>query len=195
MWSYPLQWPLDWPRTTYRQNSAFGTTLHKAYERLGSELQKLGAKDLIVTSNLQLGRSGSPLAPRSGSSQPADPGVAVYFTRQGDEVCIPCDKWTWVEDNLHAIELTLGALRGIERWGAKEMMDRAFSGYAALPAASSAPAVAWWTVLELDPNASREEIQSAYRRLARRTHPDTPTGSVDQFKVLQAAYEQALAVA
>jgi hypothetical protein len=183
---------MAWPRTKYRAMSRFNTTLFEAKQGLEEELRKLGAKSPIVTTNLPLNRSGWP---DSKAKRPDDVGVAVYFTRGETEVCFPCDKWITVADNLHAIELTIAAIRGIERWGAKEMMDAAFKGYAALPEPSSAPSVAWWTVLEISPDATEEEKHRAYRALARKLHPDVPGGDAARFLVVQAAYEQALAVA
>lgn len=190
MWAYPLQWPMGWARTEYRSLSRFNTSLFEAKRGLEAELSRLGASDPFVTTNIRLNRSGWP---DSKAPRPDDVGVAVYFTREEVEICFPCDKWLTVADNLHAVELTIAAIRGIERWGAKEMMDAAFKGYAALPETSNAAAVAWWSVLEVDPNATAEQIHGAYRKLARRLHPDMATGDVEQFKLINLAYEQALA--
>lgn len=189
MWAYPLQWPMDTPRTTTPAVSRFTTSLFDAKRGLEQELRRMSVKDPFVTTNIQLNKSGWP---SSTAKRPEDAGVAVYFTRDGIEVCFPCDRWFTVADNLHAIELTIAALRGIERWGSAELVNRAFKGYAALPESSSSPALAWWTVLEVDPNASQEEINRAYRRLARAHHPDLG-GNVEMLKVVNDAYEQALA--
>jgi DnaJ-class molecular chaperone len=43
--------------------------------------------------------------------------------------------------------------------------------------------------LDLDRNATEEEIRSAYRRLARCTHPDCQGGDEERFKEIQQAYE------
>jgi hypothetical protein len=190
MWAYPLQWPHGWARTENPGPSRFQTSLYEAKNGLGAELARLGAEDPIITTNIPLNRSGWP---DTRAKRVQDTGVAAYFTFDGAEVCMPCDRWWTVAENLHAIELTINALRGIERWGAKEMMEAAFKGYAALPAVSSSPAVAWWTTLGVDANASEDEIHRAYRKLARRLHPDTATGDLEQFKVINLAYEQALA--
>jgi hypothetical protein len=188
MWACPLQWPANWSRTETPKASRFQTTLFEAKRGLEDELYRLGAVEPIVTQNIRLNRSGWP---DSKAPRPPDSGVAVYFTLEGREVCFPCDKWFTVADNIHAIELTVAALRGIERWGAKQMMDAAFAGYAALPESSSSPAVAWWTILEVSPDATEGQIQSAYRQLARRYHPDNG-GTVELMSALNASYEQAL---
>lgn len=50
---------------------------------------------------------------------------------------------------------------------------------------------AWWRVLRVPPDATREEIDAAYRRGALKVHPDHG-GSADAFRELRAAYERAL---
>jgi hypothetical protein len=64
---------------------------------------------------------------------PDDPGVAVYFELNGRSQVFACDKWDRVEDNLQAIRKTIEAIRGIERWGSSEMLNRIYKGFQALP--------------------------------------------------------------
>ncbi|WP_051532952.1 hypothetical protein [Arthrobacter sp. 9MFCol3.1] len=110
-----------------------------------AELRLLGVKNIVLSSNQELRRDGLPYAKRP---QPMDRGVAVYFEREGKQQCIPCDKWSRIEDNVQAIRKTIEALRGLERWGAKSMVDAAFQGFLALPATSQAMQLAaWWEVL------------------------------------------------
>jgi len=45
-----------------------------------------------------------------------------------------CDRWRTAAQNLRAIDMSLEALRGLDRWGASDMVERAFAGFAALPA-------------------------------------------------------------
>src|SRR5688500_17728679 len=115
--AYPLCWPIGWPRCQSPLYSNFKTGLAKARDGLARELDLLGARGVVVSSNAVLLRDGS-IAAR----QPrlTDTGVAVYFTLGNEQKCIPCDKWVYLEDNVHAIALTVNALRGLERWGAKE---------------------------------------------------------------------------
>ena len=51
------------------------------------------------------------------------------------------------------------------------MIERAFSGFVALPA-PKAP----HEVLGVEPNATGAEIDAAYRRKAKALHPDVPGG-------------------
>jgi hypothetical protein len=126
---------------------------------------------------------------------PDDRGVAVYFNLNGEQQCIPCDKWSHVQDNLQAIRLTVEALRGLERWGAKEMVNAAFRGFKALPESAIVTpftARAWYEVLEVSPNASSETIKAAYRSMLHKHHPDKG-GDELQFKEVQRAYQEAQA--
>lgn len=183
--TYPLTWPPMWPRTDDPQYSRFETTITRARNGVIRELDLLGATDITISSNAELTRSGEISARQRRID---DTGVAVYFRLDGDQRVIPCDKWVRIEENLRAIELTINALRGIERWGAREIMTAAFAGFAALPASSAGDA--WWEVLGVPPTATIAEIDAAYRRLAKQTHPDAG-GSAGQFSRIAAAHHDA----
>jgi hypothetical protein len=154
-----------------------------------TQLKRLGADNIVVSSNVMLRRDGLPYA---NQRRPDDTGVAVYFTLKGQQQCIPCDRWASVDDNIHAIGLTVEALRGLERWGAKEMVDAAFSGFQALPPGSGMPSVSpWWQVLGVPETATGDDMKSAYRLLAKKHHPDYG-GDPELFQRLRNAYEQAI---
>jgi hypothetical protein len=124
------------------------TTYFQATTFLLDELKRLGARTVVISSNLQIGQHGLPL---SKQRTPEDPGIAVYFVLNGKEQCIPCDKWDRTEDNIKAIGKTIEALRGLDRWGAKDMVDAAFMGFKALPAPDGSPMIgrAPWYVTSL----------------------------------------------
>jgi len=111
----------------------------------------------------------------------------AHFELNGQQVGIPCDRWVRLEDNVNAIALAIGALRGLKRWGAKQIVDQAFRGFAALPAGEPP---AWWEVLEVNRTTSRQEVEAAYRTLIRVHYPDVG-GAPEQFHVLQIANEAA----
>ena len=182
---YPLSWPATWSRTQRPQRSRFDVSSARARNGLLYELRLLGARDVVISSNAKLLRTGE-IAARQGRID--DMGIAVYFNLEGERRCIPVDKWDRIEDNLHAAELTVAALRGLSRWGTPGIVAAAFQGFAALPEGEGA---AWWRVLGVEPTASEVEIESAYRRLARRHHPDVPTGNREQFERIAEAYRQA----
>lgn len=175
---YPLTWPAGWQRTPlHRQShSPFKVTPDKAYRELMQELDRLGARDVIISSNLKIRQDGAPYA-----SQPRhnDEGIAVYFTRKGQQVVLACDKFYKREANMRAITKTIDAIRGIERWGSSDMMERAFTGFTALPAPGG---MDWRQILdESDP-------ESSYRRLRRQHHPDHG-GDAEEFIAVQAAWD------
>jgi hypothetical protein len=183
----PLLWPAHTRRAKYRAPAQFATDGITAIQHLRDQVRLLGGKDLIITTNLRVGRY-TDLPVFSEKPQGGDPAVAVYFTLDGEEVCFACDRWTLVEDNIRAIGKTIEALRGIERWGTSDMRRAAFTGFAALPAGGSA----WHQVLGVSPTASKAEIEAAYRRLVKTTHPDAG-GDRERFLEIQRAYQEARA--
>lgn len=187
--AYPLQWPPSWPRTKYREVARFNTPFARARFRLMNELSLLGATHVVISSNIALRKDGLPYATQR---QPDDPAIAVYFRLNGNDQCVPSDKWSRTEDNLQAICKTVEALRGLERWGAKEMVNAAFRGFKALPESiivGEHTSRAWWEVL----GVSREEtpivVRAAYKRLLHERHPDKG-GNQWEFEELQKAYRE-----
>lgn len=185
---FPLLWPEQRERTLawQREYGRFSVTFGEARQHLLGELGRLGARDVVISSNQPVRRDGLPLAVRMGVD---DPGVAVYFMRDGRAQCIPCDQYTTVGANLRAIGKSVEALRGIERWGAKTMLDAALEGFAALPAGGTA---GWWSELGVAPNADPAVIEAAWRALVKAHHPDAG-GDAERFRAIHEAYEQARA--
>jgi hypothetical protein len=151
---------------------------------LFNELERMRASDIVVSTNQQR---------YSRANLIDDPGVAVYFKRKGQELCIACDKYIKVSDNLHAIGMAVEAFRMLERHGTGEMVDAAFSGFKALPEAiilGEHTARAWYEVLQVSQTADPDVIEAAYKRLLHKYHPDKG-GNAYQFQELQEAYKQA----
>lgn len=206
--AFPLQWPPAWKRTPSSQrlrarfyrlvkkpwqtggtyDAKEPTTLAQGMKEVSLELERMGVANVVVSTNVELRRDGLPY---SGRRDPDDPGVAVYFLLDGHrQLCIPCDKWDRVADNLIAVARTVEALRGIERWGAKSMVDAAFSGFKALPERAGSPH--WCDVLGLGRDATEDEIRDRYRCEAMARHPYRG-GTHEAFVELQAAFREALA--
>lgn len=185
--AFPLQWPAGLPRTRFPKQSAFGSkTIQAASDFVRDEVRRMGGSLPIVSTNLELRRDGLPY---SGQRQPSDRGAAVYFQRRGKPMVFACDQWGKIEHNLYAIGKTIEALRGIERWGSSDLMERAFVGFEALPAPEQ-----WWQVLGVSESSSAEEVNRAYREKARTAHPDSG-GSDAAMARLNAARAQALSPA
>lgn len=168
---YPLTWPAGWPRARIRKDAQFSrrtdrgehahVTLAVARERLQEQLDKLGAKEALLSTNVELTLSG---APRSGKGDPVDPGAAIYFKMKGRDTALACDRWRRVADNIVALAKHIEALRGMDRWGVGTV-EQAFTGYAALAAPMTKRH--WHDVLGLDDRATPEQINARYRGLAK----------------------------
>ena len=168
--AYPLHWPEGRPRTPLNKLEwgQFQVSPRVATAGLVEELRKLGARYPVISSNMPLRRDGLPYA---SGKEPDDPGAAVYFEYSGAQFVFACDRYDRVHKNIRAIGKTIEALRGLERWGTGEMMQRAFRGFEALPEPGK-----WWTVLGLTVEATAEEIEAAYRTRAKQAHPDAGGG-------------------
>ena len=162
--AYPLQWPAYVKRTEpfKRERSRFDATPDYARHMLRTEAERMG-NHVVISTNVELRRDGEPYASRR---PPGDTGVAVYFMRKSQTVCIACDKYQAVWENMRGITKTIEAMRGIERWGSSELLDQAFKGFTALPPPSAMnmpQSRAWWVVLDCDAIATKDEIKAAWK--------------------------------
>lgn len=130
----------------------------------------MGVEDhtITISSDIPLRADGMPRADRG---EPQDPGIAVYFKFDGRDLSFACDSYETTRDNLRALALTIKALRGIQRWGASDLMDRAFRGFAALPEKATSP---WRETLGFKEQdlVTADKIESRYRELVKKHHPD-----------------------
>jgi hypothetical protein len=189
---FPLQWPDGWKRTkpVLREKSRFGfrgsglVSFSHARQQLLDELARLGAANVVLTSDLPVRNDGLPYA--NGRSD--DPGIAVWFVLDRQERVFACDKWKTHAENMTAIARSIEAMRGLDRWGAGDVVSRAFAGFAALPpggepfVAGQAPAVVkrtWQEVFEVGAlvevvaNADMLAIVRArHRDKIKQHHPD-----------------------
>lgn len=204
--AYPLAWPAGWKRTdpAHRADGRFGKrvreagkswaalkdlTVADAVSRVLEELQRMGItrEDVVISTNLKTRLDG---LPRSDQKRPEDPGVAVYWQEfSGARRCMAIDLYARVEDNLAAVAATLDAMRAIERHGGAAVLERAFTGFQALPAPGAGDS--WWQVLEVPQTATFEQAQAAFRRLRAIHHPDRPGGSHDAMARINKAWADA----
>lgn len=194
--AFPLKWPMGRDRQSKysRKPAAFKTTPGRARDELLHELKLLGARDVVISSNVATyRRGGQDIMYADQSAAKEDPGVAVYYTWKGEQYALACDRYTTVTDNLQALNKTVNAIRGIERWGTGEMMKAAFAGFKALPEQSQSQ-TAWYEVLEVSPKANESQIKEAYRRKAMESHPDRG-GNSERFNLVQNAYQQGMSAA
>ena len=203
--NYPLAWPTGVQRTPPggREYGRFGSRSHGGYgikdvtlfgavSRVIEEAAKftrvgrryrIDPDDIVISTNVPVRLDGMP---RSGQKAPTDPGVAVYFKLDEKPQVISCDKYTNVEQNVAAVAAALSALRTLERHGSG-MMERAFTGFAALPNLSSD---AWHTVLCVSEDEPFDVVEKKYKRLRSDNHPDKSGGDAYQFNRIQKAWDQ-----
>jgi hypothetical protein len=177
---YPLHWPEGWARTKsyQRRNAPYKVTIAAAVSGLHNSLKLLGALpgSVVISSNVPPGNGLG--TPRNDGTRVDDPGVSVWWTtRTHGERVIACDRWGSVRENVRACGLALEALRSLERAGASQILERAFTAFGALPASSVAPvARPWWEVLgftqEMLGALSLGVVDARYRELALKAHPD-----------------------
>jgi hypothetical protein len=184
--AFPLQWPQGWQRTKVQIASRFEASATKALSLLRGEVSRLHGTSLVISTNVPLKADGSMRSDR----EPVDPGVAVYFVRDEKQVVFACDKFDLVRDNLQAIAKTIEAMRGIERWGASEMMERAFSGFKGLPE-TAGKGEDCWIVLGLAPMSPVHLVKLVHRDLIRKLHA-AGAGS-EEFSRVNVARDDAMA--
>jgi hypothetical protein len=207
--AYPLCWPNGWRRTpshkrtrakfigkkgSYSEGSGWRSaqplSIEQAITRVLDELERMGIRrsSIIISSDLRLRNDGLPYSSQATSK--IDQGVSVYWQDGQQRRCMAIDRYDRIADNLGAIAATIEAMRAIERHGGAEILDRAFTGFAALPAPKVEDQP--HQVLGVDEHASEAEIEYAYKRLAQQCHPDKG-GSVDQMSKVNAARDAMLA--
>lgn len=188
--AFPLQWPQGFPRWQRgRGGSAFRTDFEGALRNVRKSLEAF-AKDSgksitnpVLSSNIDL----NPLTENTGK-RPADPGVAVWFTWDGLQVCIPVDRYDTPAANLQAIHHIIESRRVELRHGTLALVRATFTGFTAL----AAPVGKHWSdILQVGRNASRDVIEANFKRLSKDRHPDKG-GSVDAMSELNGARDTAL---
>lgn len=162
---HPLLWPAHHPRTRARDRRAspFKVTPQQAFTECLAEITRFGGQAAIVSTNAPRRRDGRIYS--DALDEPMeDPGVAIYFTRDGKRVVFACDTFLTIWENIRAIFGTIEALRRIERNGAHQLFNQAFTGFTALPAPGMAP---WWTILGVNHLATTDQINAAFKARAR----------------------------
>lgn len=177
--AYPLTWPDGFPRSAKRDDGKFRTSLAGALKNVQDSLRMFASDSgkkidgMVISSNVTLGQQ-----------RPADPGVAVWFTWDGLQVCIPVDRYNAVEGNLQAIHHIIEARRAELRHGGLHIVRAAFAGFKSLPA----PGADWRRVLNADSLAGAE---ASFKQLAKIAHPDKLTGSHQAMADLNRAIDAA----
>lgn len=190
--AFPLQWPDGWPRAKMRQQDhpfggkVYGLTFDRARRQLTEELQRLGARNIVLSTNVELRLDGQPYAGAAGKRM-NDPGVAVYFTLKGRQMVMAQDRYTDIAANMRSLALAIDGMRQLERHGGGQMMERAFTGFVAIaPPDWKKP---WREVFGVSPDW-RGDLAVLYREKAKARHPDSG-GSDTLMAELNVAYSEA----
>ena len=177
--AYPLTWPSQFPRTRIREKGRFSSTLSSALKNVQKSLELFARdsekelQDLVISSNVTLG------------VKPDDTGVAVWFTWDNMQVCIPVDRYSSVESNLQAIHHIIESRRVELRHGTLALVRATFHGFKSLPSPKSKKP--WWQVLEVGEHASPTVIKLSFRKLASKYHPDKLNGDASRMTELNLA--------
>ncbi len=192
--AFPLCWPAGWPRAGYRREPKpmfKNNTFAKARDNLGRQLDLLKAREVILSTSVPLRIDGSP----RGDFREClpDPGVAVYFQLKGRAMAMATDAFHKVSDNLRRLSLAIEHLRLLERHGGAQMIERAFTGFAALP--DPGKRKTWRDALAFEPGVeiTTDLVEARYRDLAMLHHPDRG-GSESLMAEINAARDEALRV-
>lgn len=168
--AYPLAWPQGRPRRKVHERKIGRFTQHGkwitvagAMDRLEAELGRLGAKNVLLSSDIPRKLDGDP---RSGTGQPDDRGVCVYFTLTGKPHAMACDAYTEVQDNIAALAAHIEAVRAIERHGVATSAET-LQAFTALPppgVTQPPPSRPWWEIFGvMRERATEADIQALYR--------------------------------
>lgn len=187
--AYPLAWPDGWPRHKGDRDSDIrfkGPTYqwNRVYRGIQEEIGRIGGTHIVVSTNQPLRQDGFPYAQERIIR---DPGVSAYFMRDDRAMVMAQDRFWSIIGNMRSLTMAIEGLRQMERHGGAAMMERAFSGFVALPP----PGKSWCDVLQVRRDATLEVIEANFRRLARDRHPDKG-GSADAMAELNNARDTAL---
>jgi hypothetical protein len=182
--AFPLSWPPTFSRAKVRERGAFKTSLAGALKNVEDSLRRFASdsgkklEGLVISSNVML-----------GIQHPTDPGVSVWFTWDGLQVCIAVDRYQTIEGNLQAIHHIIEARRVELRHGTLALVRATFQGFLALPAPAGR---SWRETLGLGPRDApgAEALTQAFRRTASKTHPDKG-GTDAAMAEVNRAYEEA----
>jgi hypothetical protein len=194
-----VEWPDGFERTPpgergkYPHGSGFRVDRRKAFENILEQLKQLGAEEVRIDSGAHEKTVNPNLLTQE--SDPDDPSVVVYFSKNGEDFAVPCDKWDNVRDNAQAIANYLDAKRALDRYGVKTV-ESEFTTQKLPPGEEERQEEQHGDdgfgdkpphkVLGVASDADDEEIKAAARALKKEYHPDTG-GDIAKFnRVLEA---------
>ncbi|HLI67204.1 MAG TPA: hypothetical protein VKU90_12645 [Caulobacteraceae bacterium] len=146
---------------------------------MGRALERLGARDIVISSDLALDAASA-----AHRVEPADPGAAVDFDLDGRHFALASDGFTTVFDNLIALGRHVESAAAMEQHGVATLSE-------ILRAFVVAPLRGDWRDVLGDLSTS-DEVGAIFRKLSATCHPDTSTGSHERMARLTRARDEAL---
>lgn len=195
LWRSLGEWPAHRKPTSPRKSGQFRATYAATLELLEVELTKIGAKQPVIQIDIdmaELRRTGEPAA---RSSVRKTPGIILTYTdKTGRAVTMPLDSYHTWQQNLHALALTLVALRAVDRYGATASGEQ-YRGWMAIPAvttpvmttqaaARKLVSFAGGKDSESDVLANAATCRTVLRAAMAKTHPDKHMGDANDFKLV-----------
>jgi hypothetical protein len=130
MTPFPLAWPENMPRHKgVREAGAFRSALSASLENAKKSLEAFARDTGMAASNIVFSSNVGGLM----SGTPADPGIALWFTWDGEQRCIAVDRYSKPEANLQAIHHILEADRTKLRHGSLSIVRAALDRAARAP--------------------------------------------------------------
>jgi len=190
-----IDWPDSFERTPPHErepySGGFQVTRSTAFQNVLDELRGWeGVTDVQLDSGAEH-QKRDPNKPYANASYD-DPGVVVYFTKDGEQMAAACDRWDNPRDNAQDLyhylhETRMQELRGTVTAESEYEKLRLPSGDDDVEAAAP-PAHA---ILGVDRDADEHAVKAAWREKLKEVHPDHG-GSQEQYRRVNEAKEAML---
>lgn len=190
-----IDWPESFERTPAEDRTpypnGFRVTRSTAFQNVLDELRSWdGVTDVQLDSGAEHQKQ-NPNKPYANATY-EDPGVVVYFTKDGEEMAAACDRWDNPRDNAQDLYHYLHETRMQEQRGtvtAESEYDKLRLPSGDEDAVTVEPEP--HEVLGVAPDAPPAAVKGAYRELMKERHPDHG-GTEEEFHRLQEAKEEML---
>ncbi len=195
---HPIQqWPGERkkPGSGYR-NSQFRSTWGQTLDRLEYEVDALRGSDVVIQLDCERSQLTNSGKMRAGV-KPRSPAVILSFESKHGPMSYPCETFGTWQANVHAIALSLEALRAVDRYGVTRGREQ-YQGWLAIEDKShkgpfpTDQAAMLWTCAELGVPALPLPLGDEPKRILRREamaafHPDRNGGLSERWSLWQHA--------
>lgn len=169
----------EWPAKPTPANQRGGPYSFRAkwndtLELLEDELNRLKARDVVISVALAPEDIRIDGWPRSNAKPPRHPGVILSFDSRHGPLRYLTDRYVDWRHNVRAIALGLGALRAVDRYGITERGEQ-YVGWKAIPASTSggeSPITLLSKVADIPLALEGTDSRALYRQALKKAHPD-----------------------